>query len=201
MKKLLLIVLLASPALAGQKYRHSDPKLNDEVDNIYHEIKNVDVDPLTISSATIESARITNLVGISNGGSPCSGCIGEVIESNSSANNSFPSTGLWGDATSIQLTPGRWLITAFLRSNANGATVAEVDLGISTTSGNSGTGLITGLNYVPINGTVSFTFNPVLVVPNYYQNISTTTTYYLKVAAFYISATPVYQYHIIAVRI
>lgn len=74
MKKLLLI-LLASPVWAGgPKYSHKDAHLNDEIQNLYHDIRNsqyalqgssyavgaISVSSLTATQATISSATIQN---------------------------------------------------------------------------------------------------------------------------------------------
>ena len=69
MKTLILIfslLLVSSLAFAGgPKYRYQDPKLNDEVDNIYHDIDSVlkgTLGPLTISSVTVTSATVNSLI-------------------------------------------------------------------------------------------------------------------------------------------
>lgn len=66
MIKNLLILLLPSVVLAGgPKYKYENPKLNDEVESVYHDIRNVlngTIGPLTISSATISSATVSALI-------------------------------------------------------------------------------------------------------------------------------------------
>src|SRR5678815_2149499 len=61
---ILCLLFISSVALAGgPKYSYTDPKLNDEVENIYHDIDSVlrgPLGPLTISSVTITSATITS---------------------------------------------------------------------------------------------------------------------------------------------
>jgi len=77
MKKLFLILLLASPVLAGKKYGFQDPKLNDELDNNYKEHQypswvyakgsSMTVTQLNVSSAAFSGSlnmgtnKITNL--------------------------------------------------------------------------------------------------------------------------------------------
>jgi hypothetical protein len=72
--KRLAFILLFLPALsfaAGPKYAYQDPRLNDEMENIYHDITNVPngrykassmtLQGITVDSATIRSATITTL--------------------------------------------------------------------------------------------------------------------------------------------
>lgn len=70
---LAIIAIAASVAFAdGPRFEHKDPILNQEVINIYQDIRNagggssVTIDPLSISSATISSATITSLATISS---------------------------------------------------------------------------------------------------------------------------------------
>lgn len=205
----LLLLLFAVPCFAsGPKYVFDDPKLNDELDNVYHDIGNV----LKGSSTTVRfingsSMTLTgtftakSILGNATGTAACVGCIGEIIRASNNGNNAFATTNTYGDATSISLTPGLWAISAIIRTNANGATVASIEMGVSTTSGDSGTGLTSGLNHLILNGAASFTFNPVLTLPSYYVTVAATTTFYLKVWGTYITATPLYQYSITAIRI
>lgn len=62
MRKLLLILLLASPCLAGgPKWNYSDPKLNDEMGNIYKDIPNVLKGNVRISSVTIGTMTASSI--------------------------------------------------------------------------------------------------------------------------------------------
>lgn len=62
MKKILLLLLLSSPCLAGgPKYRYADPKLNDEIENIYHDIASVTKGDVRISSVTISTLSVTSI--------------------------------------------------------------------------------------------------------------------------------------------
>lgn len=60
--KYLLMLLLASPCLAsGPKYKYSDPKLDDEINNIYHDIESVTKGDVRISSVTISTLSVTSI--------------------------------------------------------------------------------------------------------------------------------------------
>jgi hypothetical protein len=60
--RLLLLLLLASPVLAGgQRYSHDDRFIDAEFANVYRSIDSVDVsvDPLSVSSATITNLAVS----------------------------------------------------------------------------------------------------------------------------------------------
>lgn len=100
----------------------------------------------------------------------------------SSSGTSWPITaGQFGDLTSLVLQPGEYDLTAMLETNNNGSVTAGiVAVGISTTSGNSTTGLENGVNRaLAYNvGTTGYQYS--LAVPNYRVVVTTPTTYYLK---------------------
>lgn len=83
----------------------------------------------------------------------------------------------WTDLTSISLTAGTWLITLCAEFPNNNGT--NDYLGISTTSGNSGSGLVYGQNaaYLQRNGTSAGSF---MSIANYKVTPTGTTTYYAK---------------------
>jgi len=61
-KKILLLLLLSSPCLAGgPKYRYTDPKLDDEINQIYHDIESVTKGDVRISSVTISTLSVTSI--------------------------------------------------------------------------------------------------------------------------------------------
>lgn len=89
--------------------------------------------------------------------------------------------GQWGDLTSLTLSPGDWNLEAQEIFNANGAiTTTQVSIGISTTSGNSSTGLVTGDNAMFTQPeTASGKLTP-LWLNSYRVTITEETTFYLK---------------------
>lgn len=118
------------------------------------------------------------------------GFVGEYNETNITTLTNFPTSGQFGDFTSISLTAGDWDVTAIGEIQRNGATADDYILGISTTSGNSGTGLTIGLTRVfqdnSVNGLGFFS----LITPTVRLSLSTTTTVYFKYFADYATATP-----------
>jgi hypothetical protein len=89
-----------------------------------------------------------------------------------------------GDLTSLSVPPGTWDIQGMYQASNSGAvTTTQLQIGISTTSGNSSTGLNFGQNYFlygdnPAIGTVCEMMCPPVRI-----TVVTTTTYYLKAQA------------------
>lgn len=107
-----------------------------------------------------------------------------------SGNTSFPTTNQYGDATSITLVPGEYDITACVECFSLSG-VTSYKIGISTTSGNSSTGLSNGDNVAIIAGLDN---DVSLSIPNYRVAPTSTTTYYLKVLSTYSASAPLYTY-------
>lgn len=142
----------------------------------------------------------TKIKGTTTNDSVATGYLGEYVESTVSSATNFPTTGNWGDLTSISLTAGDWLVTGSLQTNRNGATVTSVDIGISTSSGTSSSGLVMGTNDFEFPNPVAGAYDSSGYVPNYRISLSATTTVYLKYKAAYSVATLQAFGHIGAVR-
>lgn len=149
------------------------------------------------SDATLWNTNYADIVNFTNSSlflgtvavdNAAAGYRGEYQESIVAAQN-FAATGVIGDLTSLSLTAGDWDVTANLLTSAAGATVTAVLLGISTTSGNSGTGLVDGSSTV--NAYPPTAANPGGgCIANLRVSISTTTTYYFKLRGTFSVATP-----------
>lgn len=128
MRKLLTILLvLPSLVLAsgGPKYGFDDPKLDDEINNIYQELSHL--------KGTIRSSGV---LGTPTNDNAIAGRIGQVISSSSDGATISPSnTGI--DVTSIPLTPGDWMVFGYAVFRSNGATWTNDDLMIATLSGDT----------------------------------------------------------------
>lgn len=146
-----------------------------------------------------QSSGAVSIKGTTTNDSASTGYVGEYVESNVTSATSFPSTGVIGDGTSVSLTAGDWDIMANMVATANGATVTNVQIGISTHSGNDATGLVVPTSdiYLPLPTATSNTSGN---IPIFRVSINATTTYYLKVYAEYSVATPKYQVNMIARR-
>lgn len=118
------------------------------------------------------------------------GNIGEYVVSTSSASVSAGTSVQWKDITSISLTAGDWAVTGSAIFETNGATLTgQVQCGISTTSGNSATGLAFGDNR--INSTNPGTGGDlVLIIPEWRLSLASNSTAYLKMLWNYSLGTP-----------
>ena len=107
---------------------------------------------------------------------------GDVISSGSESTTAWvPSANQWGDLTSITLTPGEWILNArYGITSTSGAINAIYELLIGTVSGNSGTGLISMVNFVRGSQLPYTGCKKTIAIDGYIVNISSNTTYYLK---------------------
>ena len=137
--------------------------------------------------------------GSTGGTAPVSGYVGEQIRAAQTTLTNFPTNTNYGDCVSISLTAGNWDISYVLSCYANSGTVTGCAGGISTTTGNSATGLQDGDNKAEMffNAGTEGT----LTIPQYRVSISSTTTYFGKVAGFYSAGSPQYVCRISAVRV
>lgn len=107
----------------------------------------------------------------------------EYIEQKTTSFTNWSITaGQYGDLHSQTLQPGEYDVTGYLNTLNNGAvTTNQLQIGVSTTSGNSGTGLAVSdnvgisTNLVLANGG----YNP-LAIPAHRVVVTSPTTYYLK---------------------
>lgn len=140
--------------------------------------------------------------GTNTNDSAAAGEIGEYVESAVASVNA-PTSGQYGDLTSISLTAGDWDVCALAVCSLNGATMTATDgprLGISTTSGNSSTGLAWGDTlHQSLNPTTGVSTG--LTIATKRVTLSGTTTYYLKMLAAYSAGTPVFSGRISARRV
>lgn len=125
--------------------------------------------------------------GSNTNDSAASGYIGEAVRSFVSVASlvSLVNT-QWKDVTSISLTAGDWDVNGIVL--IAGSTTTDWEMGISTTTGNSGAGMNEGDNStegpLPIAGS-----NMPGVIPSWRISLSTTTTVYLKAVANFASST------------
>lgn len=152
--------------------------------------------------ANLATAQVTTNPGITNvpatrgqlpgtttNDNACAGCVGEQFTTGAIASTNFPANSTMGDLGSITLTPGDWDLTAHLDATVNGATVTVVIMGISSTTGNSFTGLTQGDNQHNIIPPTAASDSSGTIAA-YRVQPTTNTTYYLKYYAAYTVATP-----------
>lgn len=139
--------------------------------------------------------------GTSTNDNADAGDYGETSTSSQSTYTNFPTSAQYGDFLSLSLTAGDWLVSIVGSAKANGATVTGMDIGISTTSGNSATGLNLGENLVNLVYPVAGGSPSAASIPSYRMSLSATTTVYFKYSSTYSVATPQLTGRITAVRI
>jgi hypothetical protein len=168
---------LASTCLAsGPKYTYKDPKVNDEIQNIYHDIRAIGKSP--------------NVLGVTDGSDACAGCVGEYIQS-VVGSVSAPNTTEFKDITSITLTAGDWDVSLLTYSVWNSAVQTAFSVGISTVTGNSGAGLSSAANYVESVGPIGTgTAYSAISISGYRKSVTGTTILYGKLRITYGSGTP-----------
>ena len=165
----------------------------------------------TDGTFTIERQSGDDLLTISaNGGvavkgtttndSAAAGYVGEYKETVLSS-VAAPASNQFGDVASISLTAGDWDVSAMGEWLLNGATMtAQVYLGISTTSGNSGSGMLNGDTITSTQPPQSTYYMPQHIVPKRFS-LAAPTTLYLKLYSTYSAGAPLFSGRISARRI
>jgi len=143
----------------------------------------------SLDVATLNHSSGVAVHGTNTNDNASAGYVGEYIESLPGIVNATTS-GQFEDLTSISLTAGDWDITLVVSIDGNGSTMSAAAIGISTTSGNSITGLNLGVNRLDEITDPSIGQAVGLSIPNFRVSLSTTTTYYAKFLATYSSGTP-----------
>jgi hypothetical protein len=149
------------------------------------------------------SVALMSALGRTDGLDIVSGLVGQKMLTNASSAQNWPATTTqWGDAFSLLLTPGIWVLTFTAETRLNTATgvTGEVEFAIGTASGNSTTGMVRGLNQFS-----SFVFtgaaNSTVMVPFYMVNISASATYYAKLKSGFSGGLPQFVGSFQAIRI
>jgi hypothetical protein len=134
---------------------------------------------------------------------PTSDIVGSYIES-VFGNVASGSSGVFSDSGSIVITPGSWDITfvAVLSANVAG-TMTVWSTGISTTSGNSTSGLVSGSNYLNLMPAIanSAVTNDGRTIANWRKTVSVPTTIYAKTSLNFTTGTWVWFGRLSAVKI
>lgn len=197
-------------ALITRQYTFTDgttaygSQVETEVGQIVTKLNDLDTASATwtnVKGATIESTTLLKGKGTATNDSATAGYIGEYLETVVSTPTSYPgATTAWSDATSKSLTAGDWDVSFLLiNSEAGGSLTSQFEIGISTTSGNSSSGLTFGENALRSPSMTSNDGSSV-VVCNYRMSLSATTTVYGKLKGTYTVATPTYRCRLSARR-
>lgn len=141
---------------------------------------------LDVGTSTISLNAPTYIKGtITNDDAP-SGFIGQYISSSVTTLTNFPTTNQYGDLASISLTQGDWDVT-INGVYTPGTVDVQIDFGISTTAGNSSSGLQVGINEIILStGIVAVSGS----IAAFRASVASTTTHYFKMFAEYTGTTP-----------
>lgn len=150
---------------------------------------------------SFQTLNIAALLAYTDGSSASAGQINQLLTGTQATNTTtgVAASGLWGNATSVSLTAGRWAIQGVAGFNENGAVLTTaVECGISASSSGAG---IDEFETTVAPFLVSSTSDALLSTPVVYVSLSGTTTYYLNTRFYYSSGTPRHRGRIKAVRI
>lgn len=142
---------------------------------------------------------VNGISGSTGGVSAGAGLVGQVIQ-NSSTLSTATTSGNFGDVTSVVLTAGNWIlhVTVDFRLGA-GTVMTQGAIGLSTTSGNSGTGLSYGTTQFGVLPPTSAT--DASGAMTLYVSISSGATYFLKYQTTWATTAPSVGGSVIAVRV
>lgn len=136
------------------------------------------------SNISVTTATITHLIGTTTNDNATRGTIGEYISSNSLTYTNFGASGAYGDLVNVVLSSGDWDISECIDSSANGGTITELLIGISTNATTGSTNLTAG-------DTLLETIIPTSSVDgggcltNVRQSLAAGTTVYFKIRSSY----------------
>lgn len=154
----------------------------------------------TTITGTLTANGKAVLKGTATNDNAASGYYGEY-KSATATTNSVGTTAQYFDVTSIDLEAGDWDVTGVISYIENSATMSGANFcGISTTSGNSATGLSVGNNLAETSNNPTSLSNETVIVPSYRVSIASTTTFYLKGFCRYTAGTPQHSGRISARR-
>lgn len=149
----------------------------------------------------VDTTSAVSIQGVATNSVAAAGKYGEVIGSTQITLQNAPTSTQYGDITSITLTPGSWLLSANAEGVLNtGVALLEMTMGIGTTTGNSSAGAISGVTLHTCLPATS-NYNSPVTIANHPVQITTNTTYYLKMEATYTSGTPQFRGRIQGVRV
>lgn len=141
------------------------------------------------SATSLSFSSTSGIIGTTTNNNAAAGSVGEYVESVVSAVN-FPTSTQYGDATSISLTAGDWDVTLNYEAGFVSGVISGMNLGISTTTGNSTTGLVAGSNYQRSVFIPTAVSNQDSCIANWRLSLSATTTVYAKFQATYTVGAP-----------
>lgn len=132
------------------------------------------------STISFSNTATGGILGTQTNNAAAAGMVGEYVESVYAGVDHTVASTQWQDNTSISLTAGDWEVTHLCNANYNPAQVTVTEAGISTTSGNSATGLVQGSNRLRADSTATMSAWIPISISNFRMSLSATTTVYAK---------------------
>jgi hypothetical protein len=109
------------------------------------------------------------------------GLVASSVSQSQALSNYTTTVDQWGDYRSISLTSGTWSVYGAATFYSNGVTTTTYcNVGMSTTSGNSATGLTFGETYFSESKNTASDSRTTITVPPIFFTFGSTTTVYLK---------------------
>lgn len=159
----------------------------------------------TVASSAITAGKMSSNAGtwVFNGqligqgaNTNSNAAVGYIGEYASTAVSTFVNvpgaTTVWADMIPLTLTAGDWDVNVMTTLKLNGAVMTAFDFGISSTSGNSATGLAEGDNWVQSAALPIGAVHQAEGISGYRQSLSQTTTLYAKLNVTYSAGNPQY---------
>jgi hypothetical protein len=155
----------------------------------------------TVASGFVISGVPLVAKGTATNDSATAGNVGEYVSAAVSSTNA-PTSGQWGDLTSISLSAGDWDVALQANINDNGdVSVTFVQVGVSSTSGNTQPSAL-GVNFARFSAASgSMPHDLALALPRVRFSLASITTVYFKASSTYSAALPLYSGIISARRI
>ncbi len=137
-----------------------------------------------------QALNVAALTAIVDGSSGATTHVNELLQGTSATpiTTNVGSTGVYGYATSVAVTAGRWLVWASVQFKENAAVLTDaVQAGISASTTGSG---LADLDTVLYNAQISGSSDSIFQVPMQVISIAAPATYYLNTKFTYTSGTP-----------
>lgn len=150
---------------------------------------------------TFVELNIAALTAVTSGAAAASGVIGQIVTASQAANTAagVAATGDWGNAISVSIPAGRWLVWGTAGFNENSAVLTtSLSCGISASASGAGIG---EFDTTVAAYTISGAADALFTTPHVPVNISGATTYYLNTRFYYTSGAPQHRGRITALRI
>lgn len=141
----------------------------------------------TFSAANILCSSSMSVKGITNGTESRAGDYGESVSTKSTGTGIVGTSGQYADIVSTTLAAGDWDISG--GCYITGSNVTDVFCGVGTSAGNNAAGLTAGDNFFPARLPTA-TIDGGTPISVFRVNITSNTTYYLKIYSTYTSAIP-----------